>query len=89
MNTIIEMKIETSIDWNKVQLLLHRRTLNLLYRDELNKMIDNIGTKVTKLSKAEVEYRRHRANSSLELLEDINSDIEVIEEYIVVAALLG
>jgi hypothetical protein len=52
-------------------------------------MINNIGTEVTLLSKAEVLARRGNKTSAIELLEKINNDIELVEEFILVAALMG
>jgi hypothetical protein len=52
-------------------------------------MIDNIGVEVTALSKAEVLARRGSKHVAEEILLKINTDIEMVEEFILVAALIG
>jgi hypothetical protein len=52
-------------------------------------MIENIRAEVTALSKAEVEARQGRKHHAEELLIRVNQDIEMVEEYLLVAALLG
>jgi len=52
-------------------------------------MIDNIRTNVTKLSIAEIDARRGRKLAAEELLTQINEDIDLIEGYLLVAALIG
>ena len=52
-------------------------------------MIENIRAEVTQLSRAEVEARRGKKHHAEDLLVKINQDIEMIEEYLLVAALIG
>jgi hypothetical protein len=52
-------------------------------------MIDNVGVEVTALSKAEVLARRGSKHFAEEILVKINNDIEMIEEFILIAALIG
>jgi hypothetical protein len=52
-------------------------------------MIDNIGAEVTLLSRAEVLAKRGDKHSAPRLLEQINNDIKLLEEFILVAALIG
>jgi hypothetical protein len=52
-------------------------------------MIRNIGLEVTELSKAEVLARTGRSTLAEELLVKINEDIETVEGFLLVAALLG
>lgn len=53
-------------------------------------MINNIGTQVTVLSNLEVECRRTGSTTKLgPLLAEINRDIEMVSDYILVAALIG
>ncbi len=58
-------------------------------RQQAYKMISNIGTEIILLSKAEVLARRGIKSPASELLEKINTDIKMVEEFILVAALLG
>ncbi len=52
-------------------------------------MIDNIRSEVTKLSIAEIDARRGKKLTAIELLKQINDDIELVEGYLLVAALIG
>ena len=52
-------------------------------------MIRNISTDVSNLSKAEVLARANRSNRAEEILAKINEDIETVEGFLLVAALLG
>jgi hypothetical protein len=52
-------------------------------------MIRNISIEVSELSKAEVQARQGKKGRAAELLIKINQDIEMIEEYLLVAAILG
>jgi hypothetical protein len=52
-------------------------------------MINNIRIEVTKLSRAEVMARTGRGHLAEELLVKINEDIETVEGFLLVAALLG
>jgi len=56
-------------------------------RQQVIKMINNIGNEVTILSKAEVMVRRGHKNAAAEILTKINDDINLVEEYILVAVL--
>jgi hypothetical protein len=52
-------------------------------------MIGNIRMEITELSKAEVLARNGRGHLAEELLVKINEDIETVEGFLLVAALLG
>jgi hypothetical protein len=52
-------------------------------------MINNIRTEVTQLSKAEVAARTGKIHAAENLLNKINEDIEILEGFLLVAALLG
>jgi hypothetical protein len=52
-------------------------------------MIENIKSEVTALSKAEVEARQGKLRRAEDLLSKINEDIQLVEEYILIATLLG
>lgn len=86
------MKITTSLEWNKVSDELRRKTHKIKTyenRFQLGQLIRNIDRKVTELSKAEVFARQGRSNLSDALLDDVNNDIELVDEYILVATLIG
>ena len=82
-------QIKTSLDWNDLESRLLHKTFGLSYEIEVRKMIGNIKTEVTALSKAEVEARQGKTHRAIDLLNKINNDIEVVEEFLLVAALLG
>jgi polysaccharide pyruvyl transferase WcaK-like protein len=81
--------IKISTDWNSYEEGLLNKTKGLSYEKEVRKMIENIRAEITTLSKAEVEDRRSKSHKSRDILEKINQDIEMVEEYLVIAALLG
>jgi hypothetical protein len=87
------MNIRSSLDWNNIDSNL-RHIVNTKVdtaenKYQLYRMIDNISAEVTLLSKAEVLARRGNKREAAYLLEKINTDIESIEEFILVAALIG
>jgi hypothetical protein len=81
--------IKTSLDWSNYEISLLRKTRKLGYGQEVRKMINNIHAEITLLSKAEVELRPGKKHATDELLIKINQDIEMIEDYLLVAALIG
>jgi len=81
--------IKTSLDWSRYETNLLHKASNLVHGKDVRKMIENIRIEVTKLSKAEVESRRNKSHLAEELLTKVNQDIEMVEEYLLVAALLG
>ena len=86
------MKISSSIDWNKASDELRRNTRKIgTYENKFQvlQLIRNIDSKVAELSKSEVIDRRGRSNMSVALLNDVNNDIELVEEYILIATLIG
>jgi hypothetical protein len=84
-----KQKIKSSLDWAALSIELTHKTTNLEYGREVRQMINNIGAEVTELSIAEVDMRRGRGSRAAELLDKINYDIEMAEEYLLVAALIG
>lgn len=81
--------ITDSTGWGEVETYLHKKSSGFKHEREIKRMIRNIRNAVTDLSKAEVEMRRGRSNNVSTLLNKINEDIEMVEEYILVAALIG
>jgi len=81
--------ITNSLEWNTLQDTLRHRAKGLGYSKDVLRMINNIHSEITQLSIAEIESRRGRSHRAEELLIKINQDIELVEEYLLVAALLG
>ena len=81
--------IQSSLDWAPIETKLLHQVSELIYGRDLQYMIRNVRTDVTLLSKAEVEMRRGNMNNVKELLIKINYDIDLVEGYILVAALIG
>lgn len=79
--------INSSLEWHELKINLLKNLRGLRYRRELEKMISNIEKEITELSKAEVDLRRGKKHRAIELLEKVNKDIEVVEEFILVARL--
>ena len=83
------MKIESSLDWNKVGLSLIKDLSRLPYNKDLYKMVDNISVMVKDLSKKEVDARRQRNIKYLSSdIEKINSSIAHLEKLIFMATLM-
>ena len=82
-------EIKSSLDWEPVKSDLLYKSVGLKHGRDVRRMIENISVKNTKLSKAEVAARRGRSNLAAELVTQINQDIEVVEGFLLVAALLG
>ena len=85
--------IRNSLEWASVESSLrHQANTKIDTHDnryQVCRMIDNIGVEITLLSKAEVLARRGSAGHASELLQKINEDIELVEEFILVAVLMG
>jgi tRNA(Ile)-lysidine synthase TilS/MesJ len=81
--------IKTSLEWSGYETNLLHKASNLANGRDVKKMIENIQIEITMLSKAEVEARQGRKHHAEELLIKVNQDIEMVEEYLLVAALLG
>lgn len=81
--------IKTSLDWSSYEINLLSKTQKLSHGKEVRKMIENIGKEVTQLSRAEVELRHGKKHATDEILIKVNEDIEMVEEYLLVAALIG
>lgn len=82
-------KIKNSLEWNAVESILYQRAHTLKHGDDVIKMIGNIRIEITELSKAEVLGRQGQRHLVEDKLAKVNSDIEVVEEFLLVAALLG
>jgi len=86
------MKIKTSLDWANIETTLRKQVRTKIRissnRVQINRMIDNLGKVITELSKEEVLERRGHSNNVLKLLAQIEEDIDSIEEFIIIAALI-
>lgn len=84
------MKIETSMDWNKVSSELSRQLGTLPYNPDLRKLQFNINRLVSELSVLEVEARRTKKPQLTEpLLNQINEAINRLEKLIIIATLIS
>ncbi len=81
--------ISNSLEWNEIESILRRRARGLAHSKDVGRMIDNIKSEITQLSIAEIGARRGRKHRAEDLLAKVNRDIEIVEEYILVATLLG
>lgn len=84
--------IKSSLDWQFLEHGLLTKSYMIddwSNRIQCRKMIDNIGFKIADLSRAEVVARRCRSNLANKLIEEINNDIRLVEEYILMATLIG
>jgi len=81
--------ITNSLEWPKCELSLRRKARNLSQFPDILKMLNSITSEVSKLSQAEVQVRAGRKKAADEILVKVNQDIELVEEYILVAALIG
>jgi len=93
-------KLTNSLEFNRIELLLTQNISQLLptSRDPLKwrnsqdlwRLLNNIRTKVSDLSKLEVSARQHHKPSmTAELLNSINEDIEHLDQLITFATLLS
>ena len=85
--------IKNSLEWSNVGEVLRHKVVahvhTLENRQQIIKMINNISDEITILSKAEVMARRGHKNVAKDILSKVNNDIVLVEEYILVAALIG
>lgn len=81
--------IKTSLDWGLIETDLLHKSQGLAHGQEVRKMIRNIQYEVSLLSKAEVLARRGKKLMAEELLDQINEDIQTVQEFLLVAALIG
>lgn len=83
------MKIEQAVDWQKVKASLLKQMKVIGYNPDFNKMIKNIDSMVTELSKVEVEARRIRKSNMIQnQLGEINKAIDHLEKLLLIAQLM-
>lgn len=83
------MEIKNSLEWSVIEDRLRKKSHGLTHERQIRKMIENLKSDVTELSKSEVLERRTQRKITEPLLNKINENIQMIEEYILVAALIG
>jgi hypothetical protein len=89
MREILNKKIERSTDWSAIESDLLHKCRKLSNCRDIQRLIKNVQKEVTVLSKAEVDARTGRKVKAKEVLEKVNADIELVEGYLLVAALIG
>jgi hypothetical protein len=83
------MKIEQAIDWQEVKSSLLSQMKSIGYNPDFNKMIKNIDSMITELSKVEVEARRIRKSNMVKnQLDNINHAIDHLEKLLLMAQLM-
>lgn len=83
------MRIEKSIDWQQVGLILNRELALIPYNADLHKMFMNIQNMVRDLSMREVDARREKNLKRLQpQIEQINKSIDHFEKLIFIAKLM-
>lgn len=89
MSETLNRRINTSIDWSPIESDLLHKCRKLSNCKDIQRLIKNINKEITELSKAEVEARTGRRRRAEEILNKVNADIEMVEGYLLVAALIG
>ena len=83
------MKIEQATDWQEVKSSLLKQMQSIGYNPDFNKMIKNIDSMITGLSKIEVEARRIRKSKLVQnQLDQINKAIDHLEKLLLIAQLM-
>jgi len=83
------MKIEQATDWQEVKSSLLKQMQSIGYNPDFNKMIKNIDSMITELSKVEVEARRIRKSKLVQnQLDEINKAIDHLEKLLLIAQLM-
>jgi hypothetical protein len=84
------MRIDTSLDWWKIDIELTNQMDSIGYNPDLVKMLKNIESMVDDLSKLEVEARRTRVQHyTKEKLDKINNAIDHLEKLLLIAKLMA
>jgi len=89
MNATLNKRINSSIEWTAVESDILHKSRKLINRRDIRRFVKNIQQEITQLSKAEVEARQGKKIKAKEILNKVNADIEMVEEYLLIAALLG
>lgn len=81
--------IKSSLDWQSAEADFLKKSAKLIHNKDIKKMIYNLRNSVSELSNAEVLARQGRPHLAEELLAKVNDDIKLLEEFILIATLLG
>lgn len=83
------MKIQVSTDWQEVHRQIRAEMNSIGYNSDLDRMIKNIDTMVSDLSKIEVVARRtHSTVLYREKLDAINEAIDRLEKLLLMAKIM-
>jgi hypothetical protein len=83
------MKIEKATDWQDVLTKLRSQMLSIGYNPDLQRMLNNISSMVSELSKLEVDARRTRVEHyAKEKVNEINKSIDHLEKLLLIAELM-
>lgn len=81
--------IKTSLEWSAKRAELVDQMQNLDYNSDLRKMLRGIDGMVVELSRIEVDARRLKSSTKVnEQLQKVNSAINTVEQWIVMAILM-
>ena len=84
------MRVESSLDWFDIKTELVKQLDSIGYNPDLRKMLKNIDTMVSELSKLEVESRRtHKNTYSDTQKEKVNKAIDHLEKLLLMAKLMS
>ena len=84
------MRIDTSLDWWKVDIELTKQIESIGYNPDLSKMLRNIESMIDDLSKLEVEARRtHKLEYTKQKVDAINKAIDHLEKLLLIAKLMA
>lgn len=83
------MEIKLATDWSEVRGKLLAQMLPLPFNNDLLKLLSNVDSMVSALSKLEVEARRLRAPYKVkDTVDEINQAIKHLEQLLIVAKLV-
>lgn len=83
------MEIKLATDWSEVRGKLLAQMLPLPFNNDLLKLLSNVDSMVSALSKLEVEARRLRAPYKVkDAVDEINNAIKHLEQLLIVAKLI-
>jgi len=83
------MTINHAIDWQEIRSNLRVELNSIGYNPDLQKMLKNIDSMVTELSKLEVAARRnHSTIFTKEKVDQINKAIKHLQQFLLVAKLM-
>jgi len=83
------MRIDSSLDWWKIEIELTNQVDSIGYNPDLVKMLKNIDVMVDDLSKLEVEARRTHVQHYVKVkLDKVNNAIDHLEKLLLIAKLM-